>query len=238
MSKRKTAILKKSYGFDHKSKKWRTAFERLFTTMANPWVMLFMVVLNVLLYFFVDKPLTFFMKTQQWMVKYPLLDILTQLGAGWFYMICLALLACVFRFILHNERWAHRTWFLWLCVLVPNLICLVLKILLGRARPDIFISSNLYGFYGLQKTAIYWSLPSGHTTTIMGLLLGCGALFPRYLWGFICFGGLISALRIVLLKHYLSDVMVASYLALIEVGLLYHWLESYVSDNKKQGISA
>jgi membrane-associated phospholipid phosphatase len=212
-----------------------TSFERLFQSMVKPRTMLLMMVFIVFLYFFLDKPIAFFVYTRQWLVKYPIVDLLTNIGVGFFYMFSLAIAACLFRFVIHNPPWEHRAWFLWLSVLVPNLVCLVMKILLGRARPEMLISSDLYGFYGFQKTALYWSFPSGHTTTIMGFMLGCGALFPKYLWRFVVFGLFISALRVVLLKHYLSDVIAATYLSLIEVGLLYHWLKGYVFDSKKTG---
>ena len=114
-------------------------------------------------------------------------------------------------------------WFLWLCVLVPSLVCLVLKVLLGRARPDLLFNEHLYGFFGLKTHAPYWSFPSGHTTTVMGFVFGLSVLFPRKCYLFILAGSIVVLSRILLTHHYLSDVMAASYLALLEVGLLFWW---------------
>ena len=100
---------------------------------------------------------------------------------------------------------------------------LVLKIVFSRARPDLLFSQQWYGFYGFKFSAPFWSFPSGHATTIMGFVFALCALWPKYRYLFLLYGVLIALSRVVLTHHYLSDVMVASYLALVEVGLLYSW---------------
>jgi len=96
-----------------------------------------------------------------------------------------------------------------------------LKVIFGRARPDMLFNDQLYGFYGLQTHAQFWSFPSGHTTTVMGFVFGLCALFPRHCVAFILTGLIVVSTRILLTHHFLSDVLIASYLALLEVGLLY-----------------
>lgn len=209
-------------------------FERLYRTMTRPWVMVIYFILIVLSFLYLDKPIAIWAYSHQLALKFPWLEWVTNLGFGIVNIVAVALLALIFRLVIQNTLWEHRSWFLWLCLIIPNLVCLALKILFGRARPDMLFSEHLYGFYGLHKNSEFWSFPSGHTTTIMGLMFGLSALFPRYCSVFIGLGSFVAISRILLFKHYLSDVLMASYLALIAVGLLYNWLSSYLQKGKIQ----
>ena len=198
--------------------------QRLFTIMTKPWVAMSYLGLVLLSFLYVDKPLALLLQPHNLGTHYPWLGFLTVLGESKFYLVALLLLALVFRYLVRNRLWELRTWFLWLSVLIPNLICLVLKVLLGRARPELLFSEQVYGFYGFHRDASYWSFPSGHTTTIMGFVFGLSLLFPRHAWLYLVIGFAVVASRILLLQHYLSDVMIAADLALLEVGVL--WLIS------------
>jgi membrane-associated phospholipid phosphatase len=58
----------------------------------------------------------------------------------------------------------------------------------------------------------------------MGLIFGLTVLFPRYFYLLFVTGLVVVSSRVLLTEHYLSDVMVASYLALLEVGFFAYWL--------------
>lgn len=195
--------------------------QRLFTIMTKPWVAMTYLGLVLLSFLYVDKPLALLIQPHSLSANYPWLGFLTVVGEGKFYLVTLLLIALVFRYLVHHRLWELRIWFLWLCVLIPNLICLVLKVFLGRARPELWFSDQVYGFYGFHRDSSYWSFPSGHTTTIMGFVCGLSFLFPRHAWLYLAIGCAVVASRILLLQHYLSDVMIAADLALLEVGVLW-----------------
>lgn len=197
--------------------------ERIFNQIVKPWFVVLFLLLIICLIVWVDLPIAERLRTLNLQKSMPWLKILTNLGLGVFYIGSLAALALIFRFIFHNKLWEDRTWFLWLCVTIPSLLCLVFKVLLGRARPDLWFAHHAYGFYGLGMTAQYWSFPSGHTSTIMGLAFGCSVLFSRFCILFVLLGLFVAASRILLTQHYLSDVLFASYLAFVSVGLLYQF---------------
>lgn len=202
-----------------------TRFDRLFAIMTKPSVVVLYIAFIIFSFLYLDQPIAYYFHQVDVRANFPLINWLTKLGLGGLYLIALLLFVLFFRYIRPNKQAEVQAWFVWLCVLLPSLICLVLKILLGRARPDLLFSEQLYGFYGLQKHAPFWSFPSGHTTNIMGLIFGLCVLFPRYCYALLAVGLLIASTRIFLTHHYLSDVLAASYLALIEVGLLRWWLE-------------
>ncbi|KTD39338.1 phosphatidylglycerophosphatase B [Legionella nautarum] len=195
-------------------------FDRLFSTMTKPLAIILFLALIIYLFLNFDKPLTYYFYALDLRHQIPILSFLTRLGLGVIYIPTFFALALIFRFIVVNPRWEARAWFLFLCVTIPGLICFFLKIVLGRTRPSMLLYNQLYGFYGLKWNAHYWSIPSGHTTTIMGLILGLGILFPRYFLAFILLGITVALSRVFLSHHFLSDVLFAAYLALVEVGVL------------------
>lgn len=197
-----------------------TPFNRLLSTMMKPWVIILYIAFLVISYNYIDRPLAAYLHAADLENTIPILPWITRLGLGGLYMPGFLAAALFFRYIQKNRVWEARFWFLWFCVVTTSAICVGLKILLGRARPEMWFQKHDYGFFGLQTKAAYWSFPSGHTSTIMGAVFGLSILFPRYTKSFISAGFLIALSRVLLTRHYLSDVASATMLALLEVGLL------------------
>lgn len=198
-----------------------TLFEQLFSWMIKPKVMLSYLLFVLLSYYFIDKNLAMMLFEHHINIQYSFLSGLTLFGESKFFLVGLISVALICRYIVRNPTYEARAWFLWLCVFIPNLICLILKIVIGRARPEMLFQDNLFGFYGFQHHSVYWSLPSGHTTTIISLACGLSILFPRHSWLYFVVAFAIAATRILLLQHYLSDVLTAAFLAVVEVGALW-----------------
>lgn len=201
-----------------------TPFERLLAIMTNPWVVVSYSGLVILSFFYVDQSLAYYLHGFDLKKNFYVLNWLTHIGSSGLCLGVLFLLALFFRYIQHNKTSEQRSWFLALCVLLPSVICVVLKIILGRARPELLFSDHLYGFYGFHTQSLFWSLPSGHTTTVTGLIFGLIILFPRYVYVFLLIGIIGISTRILLTQHFLSDVLTAAYLALLEIGFLMWWL--------------
>ncbi|AHE67659.1 phosphatase PAP2 family protein [Legionella oakridgensis] len=199
-------------------------FDRLLSTLTKPWVAAAYWGFIILSFLYFDQPTAFFFYDLDLTAHWPFLKWITNIGLGGIYFISLFILALVFRYVYRQPHWEAQAWFLWLCVVIPSVICLLIKAALGRARPELLFYDGLYGFYGLKTHASFWSFPSGHSTTIMALVYGLSILFPRYGYAFIASGLTVAISRILLTNHYLSDVLAASYLALVEVGLLLCWL--------------
>ncbi|MDI9817694.1 MULTISPECIES: phosphatase PAP2 family protein [unclassified Legionella] len=195
-------------------------FERLLALMTKPGVMLVYVTLVILSFLYLDVPLAEFFYSVDLRSSFPLISWITKLGLGVIYIPSFFLLALFFRYIRQNQEWEARAWFLFMCVSIPGIVCGFLKIIFGRARPALLFENHFYGFYGLQTKAPFWSFPSGHTTTIMGVVFGLSILFPRYCYAFILTGLTVALSRVLLTHHYLSDIMAAGYLTLLEVGIL------------------
>ena len=187
--------------------------------MINPLVVIISVGFFLISYFFLDRPIAEYFHLVDFKINMEVIGWLTKLGSNALYLGPLFILALFFRYLYCNKKWEVRVWFLWLCVLIPDLICLLLKIVFGRARPLLFFNEHLYGFYWMKWDVPYWSFPSGHTTTIMGFIFGLSILFPRYFYELVLLGLMVVLSRVFLTEHYLSDVLASSYLVLVELGL-------------------
>ncbi|MDA9272014.1 phosphatase PAP2 family protein [bacterium] len=196
-----------------------TSFDKIFSIMTRPWAIFCYFGFVILSYCYLDQPVAYYFYHLDLKIKTSFLLWIIKVGVAPLYLVGFFLLALFCRYIKRNEAWAGRFWFLWLCVLIPTFICLVLKIILGRARPELLFDSHLFGFYGFHLNSLFWSFPSGHTSTLMGLVLGLGILFPRHCYTLFFIGLALASLRVLLTDHYMSDVLASSYLALIEIGI-------------------
>ena len=202
-----------------------TPFQKLQKFLITPWFLSLFIIFITVSFFYFDQPIALFFQSLDLNETASWLNWVTHLGLGGTYIIGLFLLALFFRYLQKNRDLENKFWFLWSCVLVPSIICIVLKLLFGRARPILLFNHEIYGFHGLETSSAYWSFPSGHTTTIMGLAFGLSIVFPRGAYGFITAGLLIAISRILLTNHYLSDVLFATYLSFLEVSILLYWMD-------------
>lgn len=203
--------------------------KKLLKGLINPMTALIVTAIIVLSYYYIDKPLTQWFSDLALGQRFPVLEGITDLGSVKIYLLLFLGAGLVFRYGVVSPIWESRAWFLSLCTIFPDLVCIVLKIVLGRARPVLWLNEKIYGFYGVKASlgvgaSNYWSFPSGHTTTIMGVVFGLSALFPRYWILFVASGTCVVLSRVLLLHHYLSDVIAATYLTLLEVSFLIYVL--------------
>lgn len=207
---------------------------RLFTLMSKPLSLIVSLMIIIVCFNYIDKPLAESLHAMDLKHNYRWLSWVTMAGLSGIYLVGFLLAALFFRYIRQNSTQQARMWFLWFCVLISNSICGFLKVILGRARPELWFEQHAYGFYGFHTKSTYWSFPSGHTSTIMAVAFGLCVVFPRYSYVFVITGCLIALSRILLVQHYLSDVLTAGGLVILEIGLLLwvlgrkQWLKPFV----------
>lgn len=189
----------------------------------HPIVLSIYILLIISAYFFWDVPVAHFFYTLHRSTSIDnLIHVINNIGLGYFYVIGFPILAFIFLEVLKKPNIARAFVFLWLCLMFAGAVCDIIKVILARARPEQFLHYQQYGFfYWLKFKAYYWSFPSGHTTVIASIMIGLSYLKPRYTHIFICIALIVSAMRIVLAQHYISDVMTAFYLSLVCVYFLH-----------------
>jgi membrane-associated phospholipid phosphatase len=201
-----------------------TQFEKTFNLMKNPRSIAIYISLVILSFLFVDRPLATYFHQLDFRTNLHVLNLLTILGKDIIYLALFFFAALYFRYIRTNSVNEAKSWYLLACIITANLVCLVIKVTLGRARPDLLFSNDAFGFYWFKLSGQYWSLPSGHTTTVISLAAGFGVLFPKYFYTFLVLAFLIVLTRVLLYYHYLSDVMSAFYISILVIGLLTDYL--------------
>jgi membrane-associated phospholipid phosphatase len=197
------------------------SFPRVVRLIGHPGFILLWLGAMLVSYIWLDKPLTAFFQQQAGSLTNQIASAVTLLGSSKIYFLLLILAWLFTRFIKPMPLWRDRSLFLLLCLIIPGLVTLALKMSLGRARPIEWFNHDLFGFYFLKTQASFLSMPSGHTVTITSLMFGLCYLFPRYWAGFIGLALMVSVSRIIVTAHYLSDIMGGMLLAALTVSWLY-----------------
>ncbi len=100
-----------------------------------------------------------------------------------------------------------RVGFLFAAIALPGLATNAVKYVIGRARPFVGGSPDAFLYAPFTGTAAYASMPSGHTTTALSVLVAFGILWPRLRPYLLIYALLICISRVVITAHHPSDVM-------------------------------
>jgi membrane-associated phospholipid phosphatase len=191
-----------------------------------------------LLLFFVLAPLTgllFDPTLTELMARIPMkvvvfFDEFTAIGNSRWYLypsVAAALLSFLTARYLVKKENAKRIWrwfagacfFVFVNITIPGLLVAAIKWSLGRARPKLLLYDDIYGFdffVGLEPA--YNSFPSGHAQASLCIALAVGCFFKRLRPYLLAFAVTIAVSRIIVLVHFLSDVM-----ASIAISLVLFW---------------
>lgn len=119
---------------------------------------------------------------------------------------------------------AARVGFLFVSISAAGLFILVVKYLLGRARPYAALHAGgahpQFTFDWLALKASYASFPSGHSAVVFSTAVAFAALFPRARTALILLACLVASSRVVLGSHYPSDVLAGGAVASLVVLLV------------------
>jgi lipid A 4'-phosphatase len=171
-----------------------------------------------------DRPLAMYFRDtgEPWR---PICDVIQRLGFGTPYLV-------LFAVTIAGLRWGGnlpplRSWaapmraaatvpaFLFAAVAASGLIVDLLKVVFGRARPKLLFLSGTYDFTWLGLGANYWSFPSGHAATAAALMTALWCLWPRHVLFYVLLAAIVAASRMVIGAHYLSDVVMGAFVAVL-----------------------
>lgn len=185
-----------------------------------------LVLFCVIGYFFFDLPIAQNCKSifSSNKIRRILKDI-SKLGIATFYLICSAVLFVFFRFIKKRKIWSNRALFVFLSIFLSGMLVLITKFIFGRYRPKMFFKEQLYGFEFFQLKGKITSFPSGHASTIVALMLSLYFISPKYRVIYFIIAFVIVISRVLVCHHYLTDVVVGSYVAAITTLCLKQFLD-------------
>jgi membrane-associated phospholipid phosphatase len=180
--------------------------------------------LIILSYFFLDIPVTLYCKG----LNRNILDvfgIVTEFGISTWYLVGSFALFLFYRFFQRRPIYAHRALFLFSSIAFSGIIADIIKVIIGRYRPEMFFEKGLYGVNFLNFSLSNFShgltsFPSGHTATTFSLAWALALFFPRSRIPLFCFAVIVGASRVIITSHYFSDALGGAYVGIMSVILL------------------
>ena len=177
--------------------------------------------LIVLSYFFLDIPVGHYCKGLSKSIV-DFFGIVTEFGISTWYLVGSFTLFLFYRFFQRRPIYAHRALFLFSSIVVSGIVSNLLKVLIGRYRPEMFFERGLYGINFFNFSFFNFShglnsFPSGHTATTFSLAWALPLFFPRTRIPLLCFAVMVGASRVIITSHYLSDALGGAYVGIMSV---------------------
>ncbi|MBI5967833.1 MAG: phosphatase PAP2 family protein [Deltaproteobacteria bacterium] len=173
-------------------------------------------IVAVLSYIFIDIPVAFFCKSLDKSIT-DFFGIVTEFGISTWYLVGFLALFLIFRFLYPQRIYAHRALFLFVSVAVSGIVTNIIKMIIGRYRPEMLFEKGLYGFEFFQIDSTLVSFPSGHATTAFSLAYALSLFSFKFRVPLFCFALAVGASRVIITAHYFSDVVVGAYIGIMSV---------------------
>jgi membrane-associated phospholipid phosphatase len=175
-------------------------------------------------YFFLDIPITLYCKgLNKGIVDF--FGIVTEFGISTWYLVGSFALFLFYRFSQRRPLYAHRALFLFCAIAFSGIIANIIKVIIGRYRPEMLFEKGLYGINFLNFSFSNFSqgltsFPSGHTATTFSLAWALSLFFPHARVPLLCFALMVGASRVIITSHYLSDALGGAYVGIMSVLVL------------------
>ncbi|ABI83443.1 phosphatase PAP2 family protein [Francisella tularensis] len=142
----------------------------------------------------------------------------------WTVITAIATVICIYKHIVKKP--SQKLYIMSLSLIMTIIITTIVKVILARYRPEMLLFDNHYGFHFFSFKKAYNSMPSGHTAlTFAGLLAIANFFEKKYITLIaIIISGLVAVSRIIILDHFISDVIVAAYIGIFT----YLWSKVFV----------
>lgn len=197
--------------------------------------LLFVIAVTVALVLFWDIPLAWYFETELDPAIHKIMGQITEAanGAIWFGLAAIGLLYSwlqargakdadrATRFQTQTRAWV----FMLTSMLTAAALLNFLKLAIGRYRPRYMFSDDLIGFEPFGVALKMASLPSGHAQSIWSAMIALAFLTPRYTPVYVTIAFTVSISRFVTAVHFVSDVIVGSFLSIAVAILMRRWFE-------------
>ena len=186
--------------------------------LCRPRYILVMLLFALLSYFFVDSQVAIFFSTHQEKLV-PLCHFVEVFFKGPYFLSVLGLLFLATFYVDKLKKYNSLLMVILYFLILGQVFLVFSKVIVGRARPELFLKHGVYGFFLFQTERNFLSFPSGHTLNIMILTSILMLAFPKKKYWILGFGLLLSFTRAIYTKHYLSDWYVSTYLSFVLVAM-------------------
>ena len=195
------------------------------------------VVLYLILFFFLDKPIDLWVDynySKTWhhdlgvIISYFAYDPFIRIGLTFGFILIFISDPGI------KKRWTRTLLFICLSVSIAIVIGDGFKYLFARYRPVMLFDNNLYGLHFFSTEWAMNSTPSGHTLRAFSLLTALTLLYRKYAVLFISVAILIGLCRVVVTAHYPSDVLFGAFIGIISAVWTYKYIILKTSNSKEE----
>jgi len=205
-------------------KRLRSRAEMGAVIASHPHTLAAVVLMSILSYLYVDRPAIDWFRTFDRDIHL-LFKSIARLGRAEYWSVpsglafgALWLSAKLERFADVKDRlmaWSMLPLFVFISISLTGIVVKLMKITFGRLRPMYHYSFDDYGFAWFSFDASLQSFPSGHAVTMATFLAALNFITPRYRTVYVGLGAVVILARALETAHYLSDVLVGTYIAII-----------------------
>jgi len=178
--------------------------------------------LVVLCYFFVDRPVAFYVHDQR-LANYPILKDLTYqppILQAWTPVVLVALM--VRRAFGQLRRWERLLVAACVAMVLADQFRDTISYAFGRYWPETWIDNNpsligdgAYGFHPFHGGSAYSSFPSGHTARTLAIAAVFWIAYPRWRWACVLASLAVAAGLIGMDYHFVGDVIAGGFVGCI-----------------------
>lgn len=195
----------------------------------------FVVVIALAFILLWDIPLAWYFETELDPAIHNIMGEVTEAanGAIWFGLAAIGLICSWVRaqWATDADRAEHfrnqaRAWvFMLVSMLTAAALLNFLKLAIGRYRPRYMFGEGLIGFEPFGVALKMASLPSGHAQSIWSAMIALSFLTPKFTPVYVAVAIAVSITRFVTAVHFVSDVIVGSFLSIVVAILMRRWFE-------------
>lgn len=177
------------------------------------------ILVALLSYNLFDLPVAIYFQDLKGDKIYEFFHFLTKFGQLEYYLIPALMTYIYYRY--KDPFFAMKAKFVFVSLVLSGIIVLLIKIIGGRFRPEMYFKEDAFGFDFFHLSHTMTSFPSGHSATSMGAAAAFALLFPKFRLFFYLFGLLVMISRVVIVRHYPSDIMIGALIGVLTSFVLY-----------------
>ena len=149
----------------------------------------------------------------------------------WFFLaIASLIIGCLMHYGKQRQTAAQPWLFFSVAYFFAFILGFILKFIFARYRPELLFQSDLYGFHFFKIKDAFNSTPSGHALANFAALYAIATIVNKRVVTILLLllATVISLSRVIMLDHYVSDVIFGAYVGMLSV----YWTSGFFALKK------